>query len=276
MAKYTVIGGNGFIGSNIVTQLKAKSHDVTVPQRDASELFQDELGTVIYCAGNGDCTNSYFSVLESNTVLLSNLLQSAHFEKLIYISSTRVYMNNDSSDESSDLVITTEDNRRLFNLTKLVAEEICLKSERHVTIVRPSNVYGLALNSKLFLPSIIRHAINNGEINMFVAPDYAKDYVSVDDVASACIWLSEQHHTNKQIYNVAAGYNVTAKEIADVIQQETGCQVNWREGTFPREHFPVTSIDKISSIDSSFKPKNVLDDLKIMIASYKEELANNV
>ncbi|MCV5223230.1 NAD-dependent epimerase/dehydratase family protein, partial [Escherichia coli] len=100
--------------------------------------------------------------------------------------------------ETDDLLVTAGDNRKLFNLTKLVAEELCIKSERDVTVVRPSNVYGLALNSTLFLPSIIRHAINNGEINMFVAPEYAKDYVSVNDVAKACVLLAEKQNTNKK------------------------------------------------------------------------------
>ncbi|MBB1201482.1 NAD(P)-dependent oxidoreductase [Enterobacteriaceae bacterium 89] len=274
MAKYTVIGGKGFIGSHIVTLLKGQGHDVFVPEREVCPVLEGDLGKVIYCAGNGDCAKSYFSVLEANTVLLSRLLQNAQFEKLIYISSTRVYMNNNSANEHDDLVVSNDDNRRLFNLTKLVAEELCLKSDRNVTVVRPSNVYGLALNSTLFLPSIIRHAINNGEINMFVAPQYTKDYVSVNDVAQACMWLAEHEHTDKQVYNVAAGFNITAQEIADVIQHETGCQIHWHEGNFPREEFPVTNIDKLSALIPAFKPQHVLDDLKNMIASYKNELAN--
>lgn len=273
MAKYTIIGGNGFIGSHIVTLLKEQGHDVVVPDRNSCNSLNGELGKVIYCAGNGDCAKSYFSVLEANTVLLAKLLQDAQFEKLVYISSTRVYMNHYSANETDDLVVTADDNRKLFNLTKLVAEELCLKSERDVTVVRPSNVYGLALNSTLFLPSIIRHAINNGEINMFVAPEYAKDYVSVNDVAKACVWLAENKNANKKIYNVASGFNVTAKQIADVIEKETACKVNWHDCNFPREEFPVTSISKLTNEIPDYKPQHVLDDLKIMIASYKEELA---
>lgn len=276
MANYTIIGGNGFIGSHIVSLLEKCGHEVFVPERNACQQLEGPLGNVIYCAGNGDCAKSYFSVLEANTVLLAKLLQNAEFDKLIYISSTRVYMNNERAEEVDNLIITTDDNRRLFNLTKLVAEELCLKSDCNVTVVRPSNVYGLALNSTLFLPSIIRHAINNGEINMFVAPEYAKDYVSVNDVAQACLWLAEHDNCDKQIYNVASGFNVTAKEIADVIQHETGCKINWHEGNFPREEFPTTSISKLTTLNPAYKPQNVLDDLKIMVTSYKEELANKV
>ncbi|AIR62968.1 dTDP-glucose 4,6-dehydratase [Cedecea neteri] len=273
MSKYTIIGGRGFIGSHIVSLLESRGHDVTIPDRSELDSISGNLGKVIYCAGNGDCANSYFSVLEANTTLLAKVLQHYEFEKLVYISSTRVYMNNSGSSEKDDLTITTSDNRKLFNLTKLVAEELCIKSDCNVAVVRPSNVYGLALNSKLFLPSIIRNAINDGEINMFVAPDYAKDYVSVSDVAESCIWIAD-NTTNKEIYNVASGFNVTAQEIADVIQEETECNVNWKTGCFPREEFPVTNIEKLASLNPKFKPQHVLNDLKLMIESYKKELAS--
>lgn len=59
-------------------------------------------------------------------------------------------MNGDESSETSDLIIRQDDNRRLFNLTKLVAEELCFKSGKPFTIVRPSNVYGVALKVPCF------------------------------------------------------------------------------------------------------------------------------
>ncbi|HBA7937336.1 TPA: NAD-dependent epimerase/dehydratase family protein, partial [Escherichia coli] len=81
MSKYTIIGGNGFIGSHIVTLLKEQGHNVVVPDRNSCNSLNGELGKIIYCAGNGDCAESYFSVLEANTVLLAKLLKNAQFEK---------------------------------------------------------------------------------------------------------------------------------------------------------------------------------------------------
>ena len=42
-AYYTVIGGRGFIGSEIVENLLAKGEDVEVPPRDDKTLFERDL-----------------------------------------------------------------------------------------------------------------------------------------------------------------------------------------------------------------------------------------
>ncbi|MGK7286602.1 NAD-dependent epimerase/dehydratase family protein [Buttiauxella agrestis] len=272
MAKYTVFGGNGFIGSHIVKKLEDAGYDAWVPARDDDSIYTQDLGVVIYCAGNGDCANTPFNVVEANITLFAKLVEKANFQKLIYVSSTRVYMNGPGSSENDDLIICNDDNRRLFNITKLAAEELCIRSGRNVLIVRPSNVYGLALNSALFLPSIIRHAINNGEVNMFVKPAYTKDYVSVNDVADSCIYLSEADTEKGHIYNIAAGYNTNAQSIADVLEKHTQCKINWHEVNFPRESFPVTDISAIKTIYKDYNPRNVLKDLEFMIDNFKNEL----
>tara|TARA_R110002033_G_scaffold96187_1_gene145090 strand:- start:7608 stop:8435 length:828 start_codon:yes stop_codon:yes gene_type:complete len=272
MALYTIFGGRGFIGSEIVRQLESQSHSTFVPARDDCTVFERDLGIVIYCAGNGDCKNTPFSVLEANVSLLAELLQKAQFDRLIYVSSTRVYMNQSGSSELDNLTVCVDDSRRLFNLTKLVAEELCLKSERDVCIVRPSNVYGVALNSPLFLPAITRNAINHGKVDMYIAKEYAKDYVSVIDVASSCISLSLIKSSRNKIVNIAAGYNVTAQDVADVLQKHTGCEVVWHDIDFPNEIFPVTDITQIEKFLVDYNPRNVLDDLRYMIDKFKVEM----
>ncbi|MBV7598797.1 SDR family oxidoreductase [Aeromonas encheleia] len=268
MKCYTVFGGRGFIGSEIVGMLEASGQDVWVPPRDDENIFETDLGIVIYSAGQGDCKNSPLGVFDANCRLLADLLERGKFERLVYVSSTRVYMNHDSSSEEDDLKVCTDDQRRLFNLTKLVSEELCLKSGRNITIVRPSNVYGVALHSPLFLPAITRNAINNGKVDMYIDHNYAKDYVSVTDVASACIALADHPDSLGEVINIAAGYNITAQQIADVLQKHTECDVIWHNISFPNEIFPETNIEKIKSYIKDYKPRNVLFDLEKMIADF--------
>jgi len=268
MSKYTVIGGKGFIGSHIVELLRSKGEEVVVPERNCESIFKEDLDILIYAAGNGDCIQKPFEVFNSNCRLLSDILEKSTFNKLIYISSTRVYMEQEASEEDADVTICNSDKRRLFNLTKLVAEELCLKSGHDVVIVRPSNVYGLALNSTLFLPSIVRNAINNNHIDMYVAPEYAKDYVSVTDVAEIIYKIS--NHNEHIIYNIASGENTSAQQIADVITFNTGCTVDWHSG-FVGEKFPVTDITR-STVEFEYRYANVLSDMKVMIDSFKKSL----
>lgn len=272
MNLYTVFGGRGFIGSEICKQLEQQGNTVWVPERDDTSIFNVDLGTVIYSAGNGDCKNSPFSVFDANSHLLAQLLERAIFSRLVYVSSTRIYMNSNTACEQNDVLVCADDQRRLFNLTKLVAEELCLKSGREITIVRPSNVYGVALNSPLFLPAITRNAITQGKVDMYIAPEYAKDYVSVMDVASAIIKLSTHSDAVGKVFNIAAGYNTSAKQIADVLQENTGCEIIWHDIVFPNEKFPITSIEKISSIIHEYAPRCVLDDLSALIMQFKKEM----
>lgn len=264
---FTVIGGSGFIGAELVQHLRNNNYDVFVPHRNDPTLYENDLGIVVYCAGHGDCVNQPFNVNEANVELLSNILQRAKFKKLIYLSSTRVYMNSLSAFEDDELLIYPSDSRRLFNLTKLVAEELCFRSNRDCIIVRPSNVYGNAFSSPLFLPSITRDAIKNGVVNMYVTPDYNKDYVAVDDLIAAVVYLS-LHSTGHNLYNVASGNNTSAEQISAVLKNKTGCEIKWNP-CLTTEQFPVTSIDRISDV-MNFRPRNVIDDLSSMVDSFKK------
>ncbi|QUM83585.1 NAD(P)-dependent oxidoreductase [Moritella sp. 28] len=274
MSLYTVFGGKGFIGSEFVHQLKNKGHEVCLPERGDESIFEKNLGIVIYCAGYGDCQKNPFNVLNANTLLLSELLRKSTFKKMVYISSSRVYMNQNGSKESDDLTVCSNDNRRLFNLTKLVSEEMCLKSQRDCLIIRPSNVYGLALNSPLFLPAITRNAINNGVVDMYVNRDYSKDYISVHDLVNTTLSLIDINEKNTTIINLASGENVSAEQIAKVLIEETGCSVNWHIVN-NNEKFPITNIDEVKS-KFNFKPRSVLLDLRDMIENYKIHLDKTV
>lgn len=265
--KYTVIGGQGFIGSNIVSLLEKHGHEVWVPEKSSQDVFNKPLGIVIYAAGHGDCKNNPLKVFHSNLGYLVDVIEKGSFDKFIYISSTRVYMNQESSEENSDVTVCHDDSRALFNLTKLTAEKLVLSTLDNAIVVRPSNVYGLTLNSPLFLPSIVRDAVNNGLVNMYVPPEYAKDYVSVDDAAEVIYQLSKCSDCFGETINIASGENVTALSIANALQKNTACKINWHSST-ANENFPESDITQLKQM-LNYNPRNVLKDIGAMIVEYK-------
>lgn len=271
MSLFTIFGGRGFIGTEFVEQLKLQGHDIFVPERDDLSIYDIDLGIVIYTAGYGDCKKNPFNVVEANLGLLSSILKNSKFSKLVYISSTRVYMNQLDSYEYCDLKVCSSDDRKLFNLTKLAAEELCLKSERECLIFRPSNVFGLALNSPLFLPAITRNAINHNLVEMYVDKDYSKDYIYVSDVVKSILEILKKDISKNEIINIASGNNVRAIDIANILEKETGCNIVWHNNVATQEIFPVTDVSVMNEF-IDFTPINVLDALTGMIKDFKREL----
>lgn len=272
MDKITVIGGKGFIGNELVHYLKKKKYNVYVSGRNDKSIFTQDLGTVVYCAGYGNCSEGPFDVLQSNTDYLSSILQKATFKRIIYLSSTRLYMGSESSREDSNVKINTDDNRRLFNLTKLVSEELCFLSGRDAIVVRPSNVYGLALDSNLYLPSITRKAIQTGRVDMYVSPGYSKDYVSVKTVVSAIEKLIA-HKVKHNLYNIASGYNTSAREISEILLEHIDCSVTWHEVNIEKEDkFPETNIERLNE-EFDVEKYSVNEDLPLLIQNFKNVLA---
>lgn len=272
MTDYTIIGGHGFVGQAICYELNNRGLSYNIIGRDDCITENLQFDKIIYCAGYGDCQNNPYGVFEANSNLLVQILKKNTFSKMVYLSSTRLYMNNGSSHEKSDLLVGAGDNRRLFNLTKLVAEEMLLRSNKDITIIRPSNIYGTALKSPLFLPSIIKDAITKGEVNMYVNKNYAKDYVSVNTVAQASIFFSEQSHLDDKIINVASGKNISADEIANVLKKETGCKVNWHDNVSVNEIFPITQTEVLKKYIPKLRVDDVVEDMKGMILQFKESI----
>lgn len=269
LKKLTVFGGGGFIGSNIIRLAEVNGYKAVRGEwKDLS--FTEPMGDVIYCLGVGDCTLPD-KVINSHLSILQKIIKHGRFNRLTYVSSTRLYMGSNDSSEVSNLHINVNDGRKLFNLIKLTAESYLQNSNIDYRIVRPSNVFGSAVNSPLFLPSIVRDALTTGEINMFVEPSYSKDYIHVDDVASITLQITKESRYN--MYNVASGKNISAEKIAKIINMHTDCKINWHSSS-SSEKFPITDISLIEN-EFSFEPKLVENLLGEMIYSFKKSLENN-
>lgn len=262
----TVLGASGFMGSHLVTALKARGAEhIALARPDI--LPNQNLGDVIYCIGlTADFRAQPLETVEAHVCKLREVLESCEFDSLTYLSSTRLYGNGvDTTEESGSLSVNPNEPDELYNISKLMGESLALSSGKNAKVVRLSNVYGDDFSSRNFLTTIIGEAITQHKIVLRTAPESAKDYVSVDDVVRVLLEIVTRG--SERLYNVASGENLTNAKLAAAIRKITGCSIEFAHDA-PCVTFPQIDIARIRS-EFDFKPRVLLDDLSNLIASYR-------
>lgn len=256
---WTVLGASGVIGRHLVARLRADGQAVSTPERGDPGLYQRPLGQVIYAIGlTADFRTRPFDTVQAHVTLLAELLQRADFTSLLYLSSTRVYARAPSSREDADLRVQPQDPSDLYNLSKLMGESLCLNGGRAgVRVVRLSNVVGGEdRDSNNFVPSLVREA-RGGCIVLQTAPESAKDYIHIDDVAELLPRIATQGR--ERLYNVASGVQTRHASWTEQLQRQTGCRVEVAPGA-PAVSFAPIDITRIRA-EFGFVPRPVLSAL---------------
>jgi nucleoside-diphosphate-sugar epimerase len=265
---FTVIGGKGFVGSNVVARLLADGHDVCVPERDERFLSRRQLGHVIYAAGvTADFRTRPFDTMRSHVGFLAEVLEHTDFDSLLYISSTRIYRHAEKAQEDSPIALRSEDPEDYYDLTKLAGEALCHASgRRNVRVARLANVIGRDFRSANFIFDLIRLACRDGHIELRSAFDSEKDYVMVDDVADVLpkITLHGQH----RCYNVAAGFNIPHARLVGAIRAMTGASLSVVPEA-PRVTSPRIDVRRLQT-EFGFVPRGVLSEIPMLISEYRK------
>lgn len=263
----TLIGGHGFIGSHLARQLTQQGVPVQMIGRGDASWRDADLGRVFYCAGlTADFRTRPFDTIAAHVSFIADILRSARFVSLVYLSSTRVYGGAGSTDEQTRLSINPNDPSDLYNISKLAGEAVCLSSGRaNVRVARLSNVYGGDTASENFLTSILRDALSKGHIDLGTDLASAKDYVSIDDVVGTLDAISRLG--SERIINVASGRNTTHGALVEKISRLTGCTVSVKPGV-PVQTFPPIAVARMTALVGGSRG-NVLDHIEIEIAKIR-------
>lgn len=245
MNRCTVLGGQGYIGQNLVAYLRTQGWDCAAPFRDDASIFSNDLGVVFYCVGlTADFRSRPLDTVEAHVGLLQRVLREARFDKLIYLSSTRVYVGAYDTQEEQPLYVQPGKLDDLYKLSKLMGESMTLHSGRPGVVVRLSNVVGgISGNPDSFVYSLLREA-RQGHILLRSDPASAKDYIHIDDVTQLlqCIAQDVTH----RIYNLASGVQISHWQWLERISQATGCQ--WSVAAQAELHqFQPINIERIAN-----------------------------
>ncbi len=259
--RWTVFGGQGFIGRHLATHLAAVGHEVVVPERSAEFTPDTDLGHVIYCIGlTADFRQRPLETIDAHVHTLVRLMRAARFQSWLYLSSTRVYGGLGASGVGSERtplpVLPSADS--LYDLSKLLGEAFCLgRDDPAVRVARLANVFGPGQGTTSFLGSVIESVRRTGAVTIREDALSSKDYVAVDDVVRLIAAISLRGR--ERLYNVASGAATTHGTLASALGRLTGATITFQPGA-ARRVFPMIDNERVRQ-EFGFEPRRLIDEL---------------
>lgn len=279
MEKVLVIGGSGFIGSNICKYLESKnikcsSYDI----RENSDVKESYVGDILNDLQFEDIVRKHDSLIylittvspkksmenpDSSYVndvpLLIKTLDvclKVGLKRVVFASSGgTIYGNNEGKKSLEDDQL---DPINHYAICKLTCEKILqmynkLYSMENISL-RISNPYGIGQNPNSGVGVITTFAnqiINEENINLFGNGDITRDFIDVNYVANAfylaTIWKFDK--SIHPIFNIGSGQGISLKEIISIVSDvlEIEPKINY----LPEREFDVKT--NILNIDKARK-----------------------
>lgn len=267
----TIIGGQGFIGHHLTARLRAEGWECHVPARHEEYDRHRDMGHLFYCAGlTADYVRRPFATVEAHVTLLARILEAGNFDSLVYLSSTRLYDSQPGTVATEDipLSLSPHNPRHLYDLSKALGESLCLVTgEGKARIARLSCVYNDHTDQDGFLPGLLHQVIAGRASSLKIdsSPDFARDYVHLQDVLEALILIAREG--TDPIYNVAAGENTSNAKLFDTIRQASGCRIIALRHDVPPAPAKI-SIEKMRTC-FSWRPVSVLEKITSILEENK-------
>jgi nucleoside-diphosphate-sugar epimerase len=212
------------------------------------------IDTVLHLAGfSHDMRNAnkieslYRKVNVDATIRLAQLAVKSGVKKFIFVSSVKAGGNALSGNCMTEVEQCKP--QGVYGETKREAElqllEIGRKSGMHVSIIRPSLVYGPNVkgNLKLMLAGIKR-----GWFPPLPETNNKRSMIHVDDLVRVILLVAKNNNTNGEIYIATDGNPYSSREIYD-----TMCNIAGRSP--PKWSVPRFVFDVLASISPSIKYK---------------------
>lgn len=271
-------GSTGFIGLNVLSQMKSTYSFLTLSRKGGYDLSKNDFtthipkgdyDTIIHLAQSAhfrDFPNQAADIFNVNSYSTFNLLEWARLngvKRFILASTGSVYPNNK---EILNEERTTPAASNFYGTTKIIAEELAAKySPFFETIsLRIFTCYGPGQQAML-MPGLIQKVISGqeitlaNEIGMRFNPIYINDFVRCLNVI-----LQKPFKNAHTVLNVAGPEVVTIKDVVDIIECELQKKAVLRF-TSDNHLSLVADIEKLGQLIDINSFKHVRDGIKATI-----------
>lgn len=252
--KYYVAGHRGMVGSALCRALAkagcdnlltASSGDLDLRDQRATTAFvADHRPDVVLIAAakvGGIHANSTFPAdfLYDNLMIASNLIQASYeagVGRVLFLGSSCIYPKfaEQPIREESLLTSALEPTNEAYAIAKIAGLKLCeFYRRQHGCLFHsamPCNLYGLGDNyhpeNSHVIPALIRRfheakLARAASVTMWGTGTPRREFLFADDLAEACLHLLALPDP-PSLVNVGAGYDVTIRELAELVARTTG------------------------------------------------------
>jgi len=253
-SKIYIAGHRGLVGSAIMRRLKAEGYknllththaelDLT-RQEKVEGFFHEERPDYVFLAaarvGGIYANNTYpAEFIYSNLTIQTNVIHASYLfevKKMLFLGSSCIYPKNCHQPMKEEYLLSgpLEPTNEPYAVAKIVGIKMCQAYNRqygtNFLSVMPTNLYGpndnFDLKTSHVLPALIRkfhEAKIKGlsEVEIWGTGSPRREFLHVDDLADACLFLIKNYNKSK-IINIGAGKDLTIKELAEMIARIVG------------------------------------------------------
>lgn len=249
-AKIFINGHTGMVGSAILRYLNSNGYNNLITastsqldirrQKDVEDFFNFHKPQYVFIAaakvGGIFANNEYRAdFIYDNLMIAANIIHSCYLygvKKALFLGSSCVYPKHAPQPMPEDCLLTSplEETNEPYALAKIAGIKLVENYNRQYNTnfisCMPTNLYGINDNyhekNSHVLPALIRKfylaKINNQkEVVVWGDGSPKREFLFVDDLAEACIFLMEKYQGNSTI-NIGSGIEVSIKELAETIR----------------------------------------------------------
>lgn len=284
-SKIYVAGHRGLVGSALRRRLESQGYsnlifrthrelDLT-NQQAVNEFFENEKPEYVFLAAakvGGILANSTYPAefIFENLMIEANVIHASYkycVKKLLFLGSSCIYPRMAPQPLKEEYLLTgpLEETNEAYAIAKIAGIRICKHYNQqygtNFISVMPTNLYGTNDNFDLetshVMPALIRKfheaKVNNEpEVIVWGTGKPLREFLYVDDMADACVYLMENLSTDDigEFVNIGVGKDITIGELAELIKEIIGFEGKIKYDTSKPDGTPQKQLDvtKLNSL----------------------------